>query len=135
MKRLLLTVGLISLVLSAAVFAQGKGKKKPDAALLSAEDFVLVLVDDANGDGVPSYADSIAFSVAGNVDWHQIQMACYQDGELVASAWRGYFYNPPILMQSRSWTGGAVQCVAELQQFGDSGMETLAVLEFAASAQ
>ena len=94
----------------------------------------LVMVNDVNGDGSANWGDTITFDVSTTeTDYPYVSVRCYQDGSLVYSAdagfYDGYMWPGAQLMPltSPSWTGGAADCSAVLN-------DTLATLDFQAGA-
>lgn len=99
----------------------GTTEAKPDRSNLQ-----VVLVSDVDGDGVISYGDFISYTFDAK-DWHQLSTACYQDGQLVASALQSTWHFAPIELRSRMYTGGAAECVGELQRLQGGNEHTVAL--------
>ena len=89
----------------------------------------VVLVSDVDGDGAISHGDFISYTFDAK-DWHQLSTACYQNGQLVASAFQAPWHFEPIELRSRSYVGGAAACTAELQKFQGGAMRTIALTQF-----
>lgn len=88
----------------------------------------LVMVTDNNGDGLPNWGDTITFQVsttATSVPY--VNLACYQNSVLVASASAGYFDAYPwpgarlVTLNSRTWTSGAADCTANMGYYNNKG--------------
>jgi hypothetical protein len=84
----------------------------------------LVMVDDANGSGAPNWHDTITFNVTASTSTPSVNVACYQGGKLVYSAFAGFYDSYPwpaarwMALYSPSWTGGAASCTAALETGG-----------------
>lgn len=103
----------------------------------------LVMVSDANGNGLPNYGDQVTFAVsttATSQPW--VTAYCYQNGTLVYQQSNGIF---PLslgetftLGPTPAWAGGAADCTAYLQDwdsYSKNGKITnLASLDFSVSA-
>lgn len=81
----------------------------------------LVMVSDANGDGLPNVWDKVTFAVsttATTQPW--VTVDCYQGGTLVYQASNGIFstsLNQIFTLASNSWSSGAASCTAYLQNW------------------
>jgi hypothetical protein len=81
----------------------------------------VVMVDDANGNGSPNYHDTITFDVTSSLSSPYVDLTCTQNGTLVYSASAGFYADFPwpgaqnMPLYSPSWTGGAADCVAVLE--------------------
>jgi hypothetical protein len=82
----------------------------------------LVMVSDANGDGLPNFGDRVTFAVsttATTQPW--VTAYCYQGGSLVYQQSNGIF--PGSLNEiftlgpTPAWQGGAADCTAYLQDW------------------
>jgi len=110
-----------------SVLAQGKGKGKGTNQATSAS-LTLNLVNDADGDGVVSYGDTINFTVQQTeTNMPYVSLMCYQGGTLVASS---ITWPDPTTLYSRAWQSGAADCVAELFYFSSPKKVVLATLSF-----
>jgi len=81
----------------------------------------LVMVQDANGDGLSNVLDKVTFAVsttATTKPW--VTVDCYQGGALVYQASNGIFptsLNQVFTLGSNSWMSGAASCTAYLQNW------------------
>jgi hypothetical protein len=102
----------------------------------------LVLVNDANGDGLANYGDSVTFQVSTTAtDKPLVEADCYQSGVRVYSHSAGFYPDYPwpdsqiFNLSSSVWTGGAADCTAQLYMSdGKGGFNTLATLSFPVAA-
>ena len=122
LSRVVLAVAVVALAVAApAAFAGKGGNGKPAGGnnAGSTSTLALVMVDDANGNGAPNWGDTVTFSVSTSAtDSPWVEVACYQGGTLVYSAWAGFYDSYPgakyMPLSSPSWTSGAADCVATL---------------------
>ena len=134
-------VGLSAAVLatlatsSPALAAKGGGGGKPS----SASSLRVLMVDPA--DTTVNWSDSITFEVTTSVEKPSVNLSCYRGGELVYAHSAGFFPEYPwpdaqtFTLQSKAWTGGAADCVADLHYVTSRGtFKTLATLSFPAAA-
>jgi len=131
----LLVVGLIAgTALAAKGGAAGKG------AGGGASSLSVVLVADANGNGLPNWGDQLTFNVSTTAtDRPTVRLHCYQNGILVYTFSAGFFTGYPWTtvygLSSQSWTAGAADCTASLIYTKSGGrVVTLKTLEFQAGA-
>ena len=81
----------------------------------------LVMVNDANGDGLPNVLDKITFAVSTSATtkpW--VTVKCYQGGTMVYQASNGIFptsLGQDFTLASNSWMSGAASCTAYLQNW------------------
>ena len=128
----LLVVGLVA----GTAFAGKGGGNKPSAG--GGGSLALVMVTDANGNGLPDWGDQLTFNVSTTAtDRPTVRLHCYQNGTLVYTFSAGFFPGYPWTtvygLSSQSWTGGAADCTASLIYTRSSGrIVTLATLNFAA---
>jgi hypothetical protein len=100
----------------------------------------LVMVNDANADGQPSYGDTVTFNVSTTTTEPHVSLQCYQGGVLVYGAASGFYADYPwpwtqfMTLSSSSWTGGPADCTATLYYFSGTKVVTLATLDFPATA-
>ncbi len=97
----------------------------------------VVMVADANTDGLPSWGDTITFVVTTSAARPFVSLNCYQGESWVYAASVGYFADYPwsknMILAASSWTGGAASCVATLYTSKDGiRTTTLATLRFVA---
>jgi hypothetical protein len=135
----MLILGLTAGTVSAAPGGGGgKGGSKNSGGSGS---LTLVMVDDANGNGLPNRADSVTFEVSTTAtDKPLVSVACLQAGTSVYRASTGYYEGYPwpwtqiMTLTSEAWTGGAADCTAELYFYDGKRFKTLATLSFHAGA-
>ena len=126
-----LTFGLIA----GSVFA-ARGGGKPSGGG-SGGSLAVVMVTDANGNGLPNWADQLTFNVSTTAtDRPTVRLHCYQNGSLVYTATAGFFAGYPwstvYSLSSQTWTGGAADCTATLIYSGNNGrINTVATLNVA----
>ena len=94
----------------------------------------LMLVVDSNGDGRPNRGDSITFTIATTQMWDQVSVVCSQNGTEVLRAERTADEWSSIALTSPTWSGGAADCRATLDQVNDTKVTTLASATFTAGA-
>ena len=114
----------------------GGGGKKPGGGSGSLS---IVMLSDANGDGLPNFGDTITFNVTTSATQPFVRVSCYQGASWVYVASVGYFDSYPwakqFILSAGSWPGGAADCTATLYTSVDgSSMNTLATLNFTAGA-
>ena len=102
--------------------ARGGGGGKPSGGgTTGGGTITLRMVADNNGDGKPNWNDTVTFDVTTSAtESPYVNLGCYQNNILVASASSGFFANYPwpwtqfMTLSSRTWTGGAADCRADL---------------------
>ena len=116
----------------------GKGGGKNGG---SASSLALVMVDDANVDGLPNYGETITFDVSTTATTEPyVNVVCSQGGSTVYGASAGFFDSYPwpwtrnFKLSSSYWTGGAADCSAELYFHDGRGFKTLATIKFSVAA-
>lgn len=131
----LLIVGLMA----GSVFAAKGGGGKPSGGGTTGGggSLALVMVTDANGNGLPNWGDQVTFNVSTTAtDRPTVRLHCYQNGSLVYTFSAGFFAGYPWTtiygLSSQSWTGGAANCTASLIYSGNNGrIITVATLNVA----
>ncbi len=98
----------------------------------------LVMVNDANGDGVPNYGDSVTFNLSTTAtDQPWVNLQCFQNGVLVLQGWNGFFpasiTGTTFGLYSGAWSGGAADCTAYLDMYSN-GWKVLASTSFHVNA-
>jgi hypothetical protein len=131
----ILVLGLVPVAL-AAKGGNGNGKS-PNS--VSGSSLTLEMVADANGDGLPSWGDTVKFSVTNPPANPNVELLCSQDGAVVYSAQTGYYSSTwplttDMTLRSTAWSGGAASCTARLYVFSGSTTTTVATLPFTAGA-
>jgi hypothetical protein len=112
----------ISLALVPAALA-GKGKPGGGTGGGSTGGTIsLVMVQDANGNGLPNYMDTVTFAVStASTTQPFVTVDCYQGGTLVYQASNGIFAISLnqlfVLGETTAWQGGAANCTAYLQNW------------------
>lgn len=94
----------------------------------------LVVVTDANANGLPNWADQITFTVSTTATAKPlVVLYCYQSGALVYQHSAGFYPGYPwpdaqvFTLSSSVWTGGSADCSAQLYMSdGNGGFITLA---------
>ena len=97
----------------------------------------LVMVTDANSNGLPNRGDKITFSLTTSASAPFVSVNCYQGSSLVYAASVGYFPSYPweqtFILASSSWSSGAASCTAKLYTSSDGiRTTTLATMNFTA---
>ena len=94
----------------------------------------LILVNDRNSDGRPNRGDTISFTISTTLAWDQVSIVCSQNGDVVLSATKTPDAWSPLTLTSQTWSGGAADCKATLEQVNDDKVLTLASATFSAGA-
>jgi len=94
----------------------------------------LILVSDRNSDGRPNRGDMITFAISTTVAWDQVSVVCSQNGDVVLSAVKTPDTWSPLTLTAQTWSGGAADCKATLDQVNDDKVLTLASVTFSAGA-
>jgi hypothetical protein len=122
---------LLLLCVPAAQAAKGGGKPTSGGASLS-----VVMVADANANGLPNYGDTIRFNVSvPESAMPSVSVQCSKNGTVVYGSVTGYYSSYPwpwtqnMTLSSASWTAGAADCIATLSSSAGSG-----TLRFSAAA-
>jgi hypothetical protein len=122
-----LAVAALALV-PAALAGKGGAAGKPGVGGSSSSSLSLVMVSDANLDGLPNFADVITFNVSTSASMPSVELACYQNGSLVYTSTRGfyptYMWSDNYLLEGGYWAGGAANCTATLYTTSKSGSKT-----------
>ncbi len=123
----LISALVVGLIAGTAFAARGGGS------------LALVMVADANANGVPNYTESVTFDVSSTADKPYVNVRCYQGTAFVYDAWAGFYagawFGQTFTLSSTYWTGGAADCVARLVTWSKNGRErTLATMGFAVGA-
>ena len=111
--------------------ARGSGGK-PSGGTTGGGTITLKMVADNNSDGKPNWNDTVTFDVATSAtESPYVALGCYQNNTLVASASSGFFASYPwpwtqfMTLSSRTWTGGAAECTAQLGYYNSKGTLTV----------
>ena len=94
----------------------------------------LILVNDRNSDGRPNRGDTISFTISTTLAWDQVSVVCSQNGEVILSVAKTPDMWSPLTLTSQTWSGGAADCRATLDQVNDDKVLTLASATFTAGA-
>jgi hypothetical protein len=95
----------------------------------------LVIVSDRNSDGRPNRGDTITFAISTTLMWDQVSVVCSQNGDVVLTAVKTPDAWTPLMLTSQTWSGGAADCKATLDQVNDDDkVLTLASATFTAGA-
>jgi len=113
--------------------APGGGESGP-AGGSSISRLALILVTDRNSDGRPNRGDTITFMIATTQVWDQVSVVCSQNGDVVLRAEITADTWSPLALTSQTWSGGAADCKATLEQVKDTKVTTLASATFTAGA-
>jgi len=107
----------------AATAAKGGGGKPGGGSTGSGGGTInLVMVNDRNGDGVPSFYDIVTFNVSTSATvYPYVTLKCYQNGTLVLKTSNGIFPTSLgwdfQLGPSPAWQSGAADCTATLEDW------------------
>ncbi len=123
---------LAVVVAGTALAGGGKGGGGHHRGSSTTGSFSLLLVSDANANGLPNYGDSVTFNVSSTASQPWVQLTCYQNGDWVINQYVGFYAGYPwsqvFPLHSWKWTGGAADCDARL--FDGSNGATLAAMSF-----
>jgi hypothetical protein len=128
---------LVVLVIVPAALA-AKGGKPNSGNNTSASTLSLQLAVDANGDGQPSWGDTVRFVVSNPPTNPNVELLCSQNGTVLYEAQTGYYANTwpstgDMILGSQAWSGGPADCTARLYVFSKWGTTTLATYSFTAT--
>jgi hypothetical protein len=120
-----LTFGLIA----GSAFA-GKGSRGGSGATGGGTISLAPLVVDADGDGAPSFGDTVTFNLSTSASQPYVNLLCSQGGVQVYNSWRGYFAgsldsNWNFVLGSGGWTSGAADCTAWLGVYTKRGFQRM----------
>jgi len=126
---------LLVLTVAATASAGNGGKNPPGTSTIS----LAAPVGAATTSGWPHYGDIIRFNVSTTATTSPyVNLNCYQNGNLVAVGWAGYFDGAlgtgDFGLYSPQWTGGAANCTANLDMRTSKGWKVLASTSFDVSA-
>ena len=115
----------------------GGGGKGGGGTTGGSSSLTLVMWNDVNGDGAPNYNDTVTFNVSTTQTTAPIvAVDCYQGGTKVYWTQAAFYDGDPwpwtkyMLLQSTYWTGGAANCVANLQYQTNRGNVTIKSISF-----
>ena len=135
--------GLLALVvaglMAGAAFAGGGGGSRQ--ATSSTISVVVVGVSGATGAASiqAAYGGKVTFDIStGATAYPFVNLMCYQNGNLVAEGWDGFFDGAlgdrTFGLYSPKWTGGAADCTANLAMKVNAKWKVLASTSFHVSA-
>jgi hypothetical protein len=83
----------------------------------------------------PRYGDMVTFDISTTeTAYPYVNLKCYQNGQLVAEGWEGYFDGALgdrfFGLYSPIWTGGAADCTAWLDKYANGRWKQLASTSF-----
>ena len=95
----------------------------------------LVMVTDANSNGLPNHGDKITFNVTTSASSPFVSVNCYQGSAWVYSGSVGYFAGYPwekaFVLAASSWPSGSASCTAKLYTSSDGiRTTTLSTMNF-----
>lgn len=118
---------------AAPVDAAGKGRKPGGGG----GSLTLVMVNDANGNGLPNWGDRITFGISTTATTEpNVSVTCTQNGVVVYGAVAGFYvgypwpWNQVMTLSSNAWQGGAADCVAKLYYFSGTSTIYLSSMNF-----
>ena len=131
-----LAIAVCALALVPASFA---AKGKPGGGGGSGGSLGVVMVDDANADGAPNYAESMTFNVSSTSEKPYVNVRCYQGTAFVYDGWAAFYagawFGQTFILSSTYWAGGAAECTARLVTYSRNGAErTNATMNFSVGA-
>ena len=144
--RTALTVSVALVMLAVAPVAlagksPGGGKHGGGGTSGGSSSLSVVMVADANQNGLPNWGDTIRFNVSTTATTEpHVNLTCSQNGVVVYGAATGYYASYPwpwtqnMSLGSTSWTGGAANCTAVLSAYSGTSVTTLATLTFSVAA-
>ena len=90
--------------------AGGQGKGKGNTPVIGPTSTIdVVMVVDANTDGLPNWGDTITFAASPDPSRAFMDVFCYQGSSAVYTA-AGYSFGIDLRLSSNAWTGGAASC-------------------------
>jgi hypothetical protein len=135
-------LGILTLAVVPFAFAAKGGGGNGAGAPSGSSVLGLVMVTDANGDGLPNRNDQVTFNVSTTVASPYVDLSCTQSGSTVyqSSYLIGFFADFPwpwlrdVTLSSRTWTGGAANCTATLEYYNGSKLTVITSLNFDVAA-
>jgi hypothetical protein len=131
--------GTLVAALAAGLLASPALAGKPSGGSTTGASLSVVMVVDANANGLPNWNDTITFAVTTSASTPVVVLNCSQGSTGVYTAQAGFYpsYAWPAnyRLSSTMWTGGAASCVATLESYGAHGKYTqLSTLKFTVGA-
>jgi hypothetical protein len=128
-------VGALALAapgLALAGSGNGAGSGKSSSIALAPPEAGSVTAADVSW---PRYGDLVKFNISTTeTAYPYVNLKCYQNGQLVAEGWEGYFdgaWGDRLFgLWSDTWTGGAAECTAWLDKFANGRWRQLASTSF-----
>ena len=107
----------------------GTGGHKGGGSTGTATIALAPLVVDNNGNGLPNWNDVVTFNISTTISSPYVHLICSQNGTMVAQGWDGYFVGAlggrNFGLASPQWTGGAADCVANVETSTGSILGTM----------
>ena len=134
-KGAALVVSLLALTVAASAAASTGSKNPPSTSSIA----LAAPTGAAPTSGWPRYGDLVRFNISTTATaYPYVNLNCYQNGNLVAVGWAGYFEGAlgtgDFGLYSPIWTGGAATCTANLDMNTSKGWKVLATTSFDVSA-
>jgi hypothetical protein len=134
LKRSTMTIAaVIALAFAATAVAGNNG----GGANKSSSSISLVLLGPASTTAAtePSFGDQVTFAISTPSANPWVHLQCFQNRTLVAQGWANLAYaSPDFTLSSPSWTGGAADCTATLDEWTNGRMRPLASTSFHVAA-
>lgn len=121
----------------------GKGGGRPGGGggTTSSSSLSVVMVTDADSDGITSHGDTITFNITtADTAEPNVSLSCKQGGVVVYGAVAGFYAGYPwpwttnMELLSPNWSGGAADCTAVLQKYSGTKVLNLATINFTVAA-
>jgi hypothetical protein len=129
----LLAVVFVGLMVGAASASNGAGPDKSSSSISLVVLGTGSLTTSATAE--PQYGDRVTFNISTTATTYPyVNLKCYQNGALVAQGWAGFFDGAlgtqAFGLYSPQWTGGAADCVANLDMNSHGKWKVLASTSF-----
>jgi hypothetical protein len=115
---------IFALALVPAAFA-GKGGGGKGGTTSGSNTLSVVMLSDANGNGLPNWGDQLTFKVSTSASYPSVELGCAQNGSWVYAQVVGfyptYFGSQTFTLKAPNWTGGAADCTVWLYTTGRNG--------------
>lgn len=129
-KQGLVFISVFAIIGVAAIYtsyAAPNGNGKPGGSGIGSGSISLSLppVTDNNIDGQPNWGDVVRFNISTTATQPRVKMVCSQNNVVVAQGAEAYYSGTlddgNFGLFSSTWTSGAADCVASLQQYSSKG--------------
>jgi hypothetical protein len=131
--RIALIAASLAVLLLVPTALAGKGRPGGGGGNTTATGTIALVPLTSSTDGLLHYRDKVTFAVSGTT-YPWVVAKCYQNGTLVYEQANGIFATSLnqvfTLGPTPSWTGGAADCTAALQNWSTSKHTTLATMSF-----